>query len=188
MTGGAWKGHIQCSWKQITNWDFYYKNLKMQVFRCPPATDGRAGMFMYILCVWDQSFVSLDLPTADTVFRFLLSASAGPPKPAAPLCLPTSTCLTRTQNSALLGVGLISPSSCLHAPGKRRGEERFPWKRPPIKTFKTNNQNGRRLRLKLNGIAAPSTWTLRWVDGWGSLLHLPNKDWQQCKTGLFLEH
>lgn len=71
--------------------------------------------------------------------------------------------------SALLGVGLLSPSSCLHAPGKRRGEERLPSKRPPIKTFKMNNQNGRRLRLKLNGIAAPSTWTLRWVDGWGSL-------------------
>lgn len=71
--------------------------------------------------------------------------------------------------SALLGVGLLSPSSCLHAPGKRRGEERFPSKPPPSKTFKMNNQNGRRLRLKLNGITVPSTWTLRWVDGWGSL-------------------
>lgn len=131
MTGGALKGHIQCSLKQITNWDFQYKNLKMPVFKCPPATDGRAWMFMYILCVWDQSFVSLDLPTADAVFRILLSASVGPLKPAAPLCLPTSTCLTRTRKAHSWEWASYPrpPALMVHVPGKRRGEERsvFLW-------------------------------------------------------------
>lgn len=81
------------------------------------------------------------------------------------------------------------PPASTH-PGREGGEERFPFETSSDLNLQDEQSKWPKASIETEwhrGAINMDSTVGGWMGG-GHFTFIPNKDWQQCKTGLFLEH